>query len=463
MERKYLKDLLNWYSNPERKPLLVTGARQVGKTYLIEKLFAEAYFKNKYLLIDCSDDSEFTEYVYKTNNLEKMIDYIRVRYDFTPDKDHLLIFDEAQECLPIIRMMKQFCERKREIPVIVSGSLVRISMKRLSRITGNSNNGFIFPVGKINELSIYPLTFEEFLLNYNKQAYNYLIDHFTNRIPVDIGIHNKLIDMLNDYLFVGGMPEAVNTFIVHKNDEVNRYVYSYKTLKEIYSNYLNDMELYQASPESLIRSRAIYRSIYSQLNKENKNFKFANVESGLRNREALNPMEWLLMADIVMKSNLLKETITLPLIESEETLFRLYLADMGLFTYQSGLDSRSFILNKENALSGIYYENYIATELHAHERKLFYWKGKRNSEFEFILDINGHVIPLDSKKNKGSLNSLDEFRAHNKKDMVIKVSKNQYGYDKDKNILTLPFYYFSFFLDKIDESDYSDSLDNISM
>ncbi len=168
-ERKYLNDLLKWKDDEDRKPLLVLGARQVGKTYLIEELFAKEYYKNNYLKIDCSNELDFVEYVFKNDNLAKVLEYIQIHYDFIPDKNHLLFFDEAQECLPIIKMMKHFCELKREIPVIVSGSLVRIKINRYAHKRGGyANKSFLFPVGKINRLIIYPLTFDEFIYNYKK-------------------------------------------------------------------------------------------------------------------------------------------------------------------------------------------------------------------------------------------------------------------------------------------------------
>ncbi|MCF0111741.1 MAG: AAA family ATPase, partial [Erysipelotrichaceae bacterium] len=112
MERKYLNNLIEWMNDEDRKPLLVLGARQVGKSYLIEDLFAKKYFNNKYLRIDCSDDHAFVDYVVNNDSLQSVLDYIQIRYDFVPDSDHLLIIDEAQECLPIIKMMKHFCEKR---------------------------------------------------------------------------------------------------------------------------------------------------------------------------------------------------------------------------------------------------------------------------------------------------------------------------------------------------------------
>jgi len=458
MERKYLNDLLNWVNSEDRKPLLVLGARQVGKTFLIEELFAKKYFKNKYLRIDCSDDNEFVNYVFEHDNLQSLIDYIQIRYDFSLDSSHLLIIDEAQDCLPIIKMMKHFCEKRKDVPLIVSGSLVRIKIQRSSNFKDKENNKFLFPVGKINELYIYPLTFDEFLKNYSEKTYEYVLNCFKQKIVINKEIHDELLSIFEDYLFVGGMPEIVDIYLKNKESKVNALNKVVKAIKDLYSNYLADMELYQTSKEAIVRSRLIFASIYSQLNKENKNFKSSAIGSNLKNRDLLNPLGWLIMANIINPSYLLKEKVSTPFIEQENSLYRLYLSDMGLFTYQSGLNTKQFVLNKNNALSGIYYENYISTELVARGYKLFYWKGKRNSEFEFLINHNGRIIPLDSKKSRGSLNSINEFRYHNKKDIIIKISKNQYGFDKENLILTLPYYYFSLFLNDLD--NIIDSLEN---
>lgn len=452
MERSYLEKLIEWSKDKDRKPMLVLGARQVGKSYLIEELFAKQLYKGKYLRIDLSDEPEFVEFALDNPSLSRVLEYIQIHYDFVPDENHLLVFDEAQECLPIIKMMKHFCEKRRDIPLIVSGSLVRIKLNRQTHKRGGyADKSFLFPVGKINQLTIYPMTFNEFLINYKKPTYDYLLDHFLSRKEIPDDIHEELMDIFNDYLFVGGMPEVVYTFIKNKDNKLIAYEKTYEKTKEIYTDYLADMELYQASQESILKSRLVYRNIYSQLNKENKNFKCSQINSKYKTRDVTTPIEWLVTANVVNKSYLLKEHITSPLIESEESLYRLYLADMGAFTFQSGLNARSFVMDKKNSLSGIFYENYISTELVSHDFKLFYWKGKRDFEFEFILDLNGRIIPIDAKKSKGSLDSINEFRSRNTNDIVIKVSKNKYGFDEKNKILTLPYYYFSLFLDHKDD------------
>ena len=453
MKRKYLSKLEEWIQKPDRKPLMVWGARQVGKSYLVEELFAKKFFKDRYLKIDLSDEDDFVEYAENNSNLGKVLDYIELHYHFVPDKDHLLFFDEAQECPSIVKMMKHFCEKRRDIPLIVSGSLVRL---RINRDSKKANKTFLFPVGKINQLYVYPMTFDEFLANYDSNMYEYVKRKFESKDLIDRYIHQELMDVFRTYMFVGGMPEAVQTFLDYKDKKIRAYKETSKKLQEIYDDYLADMGLYQTSTESMIRSRLIYKDIYKQLNKENENFKISNTIENAKNRDMINPYFWLTTANVVLQSFCLKEKITLPLIEDESSIFRFYLSDVGMFTHQSGLDYERFLIDKDNALSGIYYENYVATELVARRYPLFYWKGKRSSEFEFIMNIDNSIVAIDAKRGKNNLNSLEEFRNHNKTDLIIKVSSNQYGYNEDQKLLTLPFYFFSFYLNSLSNNSDND-------
>lgn len=453
MKRKYLSKLEEWVQKPDRKPLMVWGARQVGKSYLVEELFAKKFFKDRYLKIDLSDEDDFVEYAENNSNLGKVLDYIELHYHFVPDKDHLLFFDEAQECPSIVKMMKHFCEKRRDIPLIVSGSLVRL---RINRDSKKANKTFLFPVGKINQLYVYPMTFDEFLANYDSNMYEYVKRKFESKDLIDQYIHQELMDVFRTYMFVGGMPEAVQTFLDYKDKKIRAYKETSKKLQEIYDDYLADMGLYQTSTESMIRSRLIYKDIYKQLNKENENFKISNTIENAKNRDMINPYFWLTTANVVLQSFCLKEKITLPLIEDESSIFRFYLSDVGMFTHQSGLDYERFLIDKDNALSGIYYENYVATELVARRYPLFYWKGKRSSEFEFIMNIDNSIVAIDAKRGKNNLNSLEEFRNHNKTDLIIKVSSNQYGYNEDQKLLTLPFYFFSFYLNSLSNDSDND-------
>lgn len=437
MFRKYLQNLDEWLAASNRKPLIIWGARQVGKSYLIKTMFAETRFRKRYIYVDCRTDHDFVSYCEKHVNAEEVLNYLSLANNIVIDKNVLLVFDEAQECLPVITLMKYFCQDHREIPVIVTGSMIRIKIQRTTHKRGRKKDeSFLFPVGKINQLTIYPLNFEEFLMNSNKLLYDRIVDYYNHKEPLDELSHTLALNNFYDYLLVGGMPEAVDIFL-----RTNSYQQSRKVLKDLYDNYLSDMALYQASAESIVRSRKIFENIYSQLNKESKNFKCAAIEKNAGIRELRNPIDWLILSCVVEKSSLLKERVTTPLIESNQSLFRLYLSNMGMFSYQSSVNAQTFI-DKEtrNTLSGVFFENYVANELTNAGIKLFYWKGKRNSEFEFLVEKDSKIIAIDVKKSKGTLNSINEFRNHNENNTVVKISSNYYGYNKDNQILTIPFY-----------------------
>ena len=261
MERIALQKLIEWNNNKRKKPLIVWGARQVGKTYLIQELFAKEYYKNNYLYIDCKKEDEIREFCSQTANAEKIIEYISLRKGFQITEKTLLIFDEVQECPNIISSLKYFCQDFREIPVIATGSMVRIKLQRETHKKGARNTDkFLFPVGKINQITIYPMTFDEFLMNSNKMLYNAIKTAYENKQPLDTQIHELALDQVYKYLLVGGMPEAVEAYIDDHNLLESREI-----LKVLYDNYLADMELYQASQESILRSRVLFQNIYKEL------------------------------------------------------------------------------------------------------------------------------------------------------------------------------------------------------
>ena len=441
MERIALQKLIDWDKDKRKKPLIVWGARQVGKTYLVKEIFAETYYKNNYIYIDCKKEDEIREFCSETANAEKIIEYISLRKGKQINEKTLLIFDEVQECPNIISSLKYFCQDYREIPVIATGSMVRIKLQRETHKRGpNENDKFLFPVGKINQITVYSMTFDEFLMNSNKILYNAIKKAYEDKQPLDSQIHELALEQVYKYLLIGGMPEAVEAYI-----EDNNLLESREILKVLYDNYLADMELYQASQEAVLRSRVLFQNIYKELNKESKNFSPGLIEEKSKTRDFATSIQWLTMAHIVNQSFQLKEHITMPLIPDSESNFRLFLGDIGMFSYQSGINAASFISSeRENTLSGIFFENFVANELIAKEHKLFYWRGKSSAELEFIIESDNKLYPIDVKKGRGTLNSLEKFSNHNKFEYAIKVSKNNYGYNPEQKLLTVPSYFIPF-------------------
>lgn len=452
MKRIALKNLIAWNESKKRKPLIVWGARQVGKTYLIRDIFAKEYYKDSYIYIDCKIEDEISEFCSNTANAEKIIEYISLLKGKKITKDTLLIFDEIQECPNLISAIKYFCQDFNEIPVIATGSMVRIKIQRESKKRGSSERGkFLFPVGKFNQITIYPMTFDEFLMNTNEILYNSIKEAYENKQSLDFNIHELAIESIYKYLLVGGMPEAVETYI-----DSGELFESREVLKELYDNYLADMELYQASPESVLRSRALFKNIYRELNRETKNFSPGLIEEKSKTRDFASAIEWLTLAHIVNQSFQLKEHITMPLIADDNGSFRLFLGDVGMFSYQSGVNATSFISSeRENTLSGIFFENFVANELIAKGHELFYWKGKSTAELEFIIESDNKLYPIDVKKGRGTLNSLEKFSNHNKYEYAIKVSRNNYGYSKEQKLLTIPFYFLPFVADDLKKGKFS--------
>ena len=225
-----------------------------------------------------------------------------------------------------------------------------------------------------------------------------------------------------------------------------------------YDNYLSDMELYQASQESVLRSRLLFQNIFKELNKESKNFSPGLIKENSKTRDFATSIQWLTMAHIVNQSYQLKEKVTMPLMPDNESYFRLFLGDVGMFSYQSGINAASFVSSeRENTLSGIFFENFVANELIAKGHKLFYWKGKSSAELEFIIESNNKLYPLDVKKGRGTLNSLEKFSNHNSFECAIKVSRNGYGYNSEQKLLTVPFYYVPFLAEDLAKGRFNSS------
>lgn len=429
LKRLKSDELEDWLNNPRRKPLVLWGARQVGKTVLIQN-FLNEHFKD-YVYIDLIKNKKACDFFKTTVDPEKHLRFIEAEFGKKINENCPLVFDETQNCLQVLTSLKYYCQDYRQLPVIATGSLVRLSLNR-----SKEKEDLLYPVGKINSLNIYPLTFEEYLLNTNPYLLEIIKKAYRNKQPLLDYEHKMALDFLYEFLAIGGMPEVVDTFLRQRS-----YVDAASVLKEIYENYLADMELYNISDTQILRTRNIYLNIFAQLNKENKNFKITQVEKGKNNRDYFDAYEWLDLGHIVYRSRNLTGKINAPLQMESEGLFRLYLADEGMFTYQAKVkQSDFFVENNRNTLSGVFYESYVGDELSAKEIPLFYWTGKQGHEFEFIVVNNSKVIAIDVKKNKGKLNSLEDFRNNNGKNTVIKISSNNYGYDKEQDVLTLPLY-----------------------
>ncbi len=429
MERLILPHIIKWYENKDRKPLLICGARQVGKTYLLKEQFAKRFKNNVY--IDLLKDGDSRSFFASTCDPSKYLKYIEARFNKKVSPECPLILDEIQECPMAIVSLKYFCQDHRDLPVIATGSLVRVAINRMKK-----KEEFSFPVGKVNVMNMYPMTFEEYLLNTNPALLGIIRESYSSHRPMDGEFHKMAMERLYEYLAIGGMPEVVGRFI-----ETGSYVDAGKTISEVYGNYLADMSTYNVSDETVLKTRNIYQNVFMQLDKENRNFKIGLVEHGKSNRDYFNAYMWLELARVVYRSRKTEGRVSLPLTEGEQGLFRYYLADQGMFVHQSRLPRSDFMLkDKRNALAGIFYENYVADELRAKGIKLFYWTGKGSHEIEFVVQNGSYAVPIDVKKTGGKMGSLEAFRVMNPRYTAIKISSGNYGYDPGTDMLSIPLY-----------------------
>ena len=313
MKRKIVEKLINWKNNPSRQPLIITGARQVGKTYSA-LMFGKEHYKNTVYLN--MEDSQIVQAVFERDLKPDRI--IRELSVFSGQSifpsDTLIIFDEIQACARALTSLKYFCENAPEYHIIAAGSLLGVAMNR---------EDYSFPVGKVDMLQLYPLDFEEFLLaTGNENLVKLIRECYKDFSP--LSIHEKALDLYKTYLIIGGMPRAIQEFI--RTDDFNFVI---ATQKAINDAYIADMAKYATASETT-KIMAAWSSIPAQLSKENKKFQYKIIKSGARAYEYETPLDWLRFAGIINKCIRITEG-KLPLTAyADNDSFKVYMMDTGL-------------------------------------------------------------------------------------------------------------------------------------
>ena len=426
MERKIYKDLLAWKTKKDRKPLILQGARQVGKTYIVN-LFAS---------------KEYANYVYCNFEYDKKIKSLfssdlipsRIIADLAHYKQKeiilghtLIIFDEIQACPEALTSLKYFCEYANEYHIIAMGSLLGLAVNR---------DTFSFPVGKVEFMNLYPLDFEEFLMATNNQ---YLIDEinkcYETNTPISEAFHMNALLLYKTYLFVGGMPSVVNEYIQSKNYELVKI----KQIEILYS-YFNDMSKYNKATE-IPKTKMIYENISTQLAKENKKFKYSLVKPSARASEFENAIEWICLAGIANRLYRL-EQIMLPL-NSYKSLqdFKFYMNDVGLCCANENILVDDIIYDNENInyFKGGLVENYVNNQLIVNKLSCYYWNSTNQAEIDFITRIGKDIIPIEVKSSDNVRSkSLSVYVNKYKPTYSIKVSTKNFGFEN--NIKSVPLY-----------------------
>lgn len=425
MFRKAYKTLLDWKNSKDRKPLVIMGARQVGKTYL-----ANVFGKNEYQsVIYCMlEGNEELQSCFETLDCSVIIDKIsRVKKTKIVKNEMLIILDEIQSCPKALTSLKMFCEQEKDYHIIALGSLLGIATHR---------DSFSYPVGKVNQMEMFPLDFEEFLLAYEQEELVEKIKKsYREDLYLDETYHNIAIDFYKKYLFVGGMPEIVKSYIDNENEEL-------VTIKqnEIINQYLSDMNKYNTESEKG-KTQLIYKNISRQLAKENKKFKYSLIKSSARARDYEESIEWLELAGIANKINRL-EQIKLPLnVYSSISDFKLYMSDVGLLTALGNLRYEDIGSKNEllNDFMGGLVENYVFNQLRYNKLNLYYWVYDNSAEVDFITRIVDDIIPIEVKSGyRTRSKSLNKYIESFNPAYAIRVSEKNFGFEN--GIKSVPLY-----------------------
>lgn len=424
MERIVLKRLIEWKNNPRRKPLILNGARQVGKTWLLHELAQREYAKEAYVY--CRKNEIARRIFTQDFDTERILLSLRALtgVDITPD-DTLIILDEVQDIPEAIESLKYFYENAPQYHIVVAGSLLGITM----------HSGVSFPVGKVDELNIYPMSFEEFLLAKGEQELYKLLS--SQQYDIISALHEKYISLLRQYLFVGGMPEAMKEYVETGGLNAVRQIQN-----SILSGYAHDFSKHAPS-DQVPRIERVWQSIPSQLFKENKKFIYGALRKGARATEYETSIGWLADAGLIYKVPRCTKLATPISIYEDLNTFKLYLLDVGLLGAMANVEAAQILLN-DNALveyKGGMTEQYVLQQMKCHGVRPIYYHTAEGSrlEIDFVIQSEGKPLPIEVKAGGNvRANSLTRLLAENPELKALRYSLLPY---KEQGQMTnLPLY-----------------------
>ena len=426
MRRRLIYELVQWKNmEKDRMPLVLYGARQVGKTYLLQN-FAEEYYKNS-IYVNFERMPIVAEMFSGDLSPERIITYLERFFgvEVIPG-DTLIIFDEIQMCERALTSLKYFSEEAPEYHVMAAGSLLGVAVNR---------EKYSFPVGKVIMKTLYPLGFDEFLEAIGKEHYVMLInEHGKTFAPIPEETHKELLEWYRLYLYIGGMPASVREYT---NQGTLNNIPEIQNM--ILNSYLADMSKYADNNESA-KIRGAFQSLPVQLSKENKKFQYKLIRRGATANLFGESIDWLLMAGIVWKCNKV-ERGEIPLAMFQDlSAFKLYVSDTGLLTAMMSLMPQN-ILNGEmsDTLKGALTENYVAQVLGTRNYPLYYWEADGRSEVDFVIQRDGKVIPVEVKYHVNTkAKSLGVFMKRYDCEYAIRISGRNFGLENQ--IKSIPLY-----------------------
>lgn len=426
MYRKIISFLEAWKRNEHRKPLILQGARQVGKTYSILEFGRTCYENVAYFNFETNP--RLNETFEENINPDYLIPILsHIAGQTIVREKTLIVFDEVQLCERALTSLKYFCEDAPGYHIIVAGSLLGVAVNRAK---------FSFPVGKVDMKTLYPMDMEEFMLAMGEEALVEQIKNcFDSDTPLPSALHNAAMQLYRQYLIVGGMPECVMQFAETKDYVLVRY-----TQDTILASYLNDMSKYNNLNE-IKKTRLAYDNITVQLSKKNTRFQYKLIKKGGRASEFENAIEWLCLSGIV--SQVYKvEQIKKPL-ENYRNIdaFKIYVSDLGLLCAKKDLAAHDilYMVEEINDFKGGMAENYVNVQLTINGYTTYYWESERKAEIDFVIQRDGKLIPIEVKSADNTrAKSLKVYMETYRPAYAIKLSAKNFGFEDGKK--TVPLY-----------------------
>ena len=421
MKRNAIQELVAWKSSEDRKPMVLKGARQVGKTWLMKE-FGQNYY-DSYVYFNFDEEDELKSIFEANKNPQRIIELLSLitGEKILPEKT-LIIFDEIQECPEALNTLKYFKEKANEYHVIAAGSLLGTLLAQPKS----------YPVGMVNLLDIYPLTFDEFLEATDESLYAYY-SSIQKEQSIEEIFHNRLLEAYNYYLIIGGMPECVSSWIAHKDPAKISQIQ-----KELIEVYENDFSKHNGKVNSG-RILMVFRSIVAQLAKPNEKFMYGAVREGGRARDFEEAIEWLVSAGMLNRVyNVSKMEHPLAAFDKLDQ-FKLFVFDTGLLKHMAGIDNSAILLKTDYQFKGPLTENYVLQQFRGQFDVEPRYYSDKNSEIDFLIQYGTKIIPVEAKGGEDkSAPSFKKYIADRQPEYALRYSKR--GYRKDGAITNLPLY-----------------------
>lgn len=425
MERQILKELKRWKESPKRKPLIIHGARQVGKTYIVKE-FGKKHYDNL-IYVNFETNKEISTQISESIDAKYIINKLELFYGekIIPEKT-LIFFDEIQANERALTSLKYFYEDAKQYHIIAAGSLLGIAINR---------KNYSFPVGKVQMINMYPLSFKEFLTAIGRDnLIEEIQKHFKSNEKMDKDIHELCLRLYRTYLIIGGMPEAIQTYL-----EEEKVISALDIQSEILLSYERDMTKYA---DNSLSNRIIsaFDSIPVQLAKDNQKFQYKIIAKGGTSSIFGEAILWLKNSGIV--NQVYKANAEIPLeMHKDLSTFKLYMSDVGLFVNKARYPLYQIDLNTQPTMisMGPLTEHYVANELRIKDYETYYWESEGKAEIDFIIQKDINIIPIEVKTSTNTKSrSLDLYMKKYNPEYGIRISEKNFGFEN--NIKAVPLY-----------------------